>query len=329
MEDQTMRWDARIGKRLKLHDLNVFLAVVQAGSMGKAASRLAVSQPAVSKAITDMERVLGVRLFDRTPQGVEPTRYGRALIKRGIAIFDELKQGVSEIEFLADPTKGELRVGAAEPVAAAMVSAAIERLSRQYPRLIFQVLPGYTSTLYRDLEQRNVELVVTRTFEPIHKEQLNNEILCNDTHVVVSGIKNKWASRRCIKLRDLLNEPWCLHPLDSPHGALIAESFRAAGLAVPAATVFAFSLPLREALVGRGRFLTTLPGFLMRSPVRHPWFKALPVELPETQRPISILTLRNRTLSPMAELFMAEVRTVAKELARPGDGPVNTASLGT
>lgn len=311
-----MRWDARIGKRLKLHDLHVLLAVVQAGSMARAASRLAVSQPAVSKAVSDMERELGVRLFDRNPQGVEPTRYGRALIKRGTAIFDELKQGVQEIEFLADPTKGELRIGSAEPVAAAIVSVVIEQLSQQYPGIVFHVLPGNTSTLYRDLGERHVELVITRTFEPIDEEHLNTELLYDDAHVVVAGIKNEWHRRRKVGLADLVDEPWVLHPLDTPHGALVAESFRAAGLAIPTATVFAFSLPLRDTLVGAGRFLTTLPGFLMRSPVKHPWLKALPIELPKTRRPISIVTLKNRSLSPVAELFIARVREVAGQLAQ-------------
>jgi len=87
-----MSWNARFGRRLKLHDLNVLLAVVHAGSMAKAASELAISQPAVSKAIADMEHVLGVRLLDRSPQGVEATRYGRALIKRGTAIFDRSEE---------------------------------------------------------------------------------------------------------------------------------------------------------------------------------------------------------------------------------------------
>ena len=224
---------------------------------------------------------------------------------------------MQEIEFLADPTRGELRIGSAEPVAAAIVSVVIERLSRQYPGIVFHVLPGNTSTLYRDLEERHVELVITRTFEPIDEEHLNTELLYDDAHVVVAGIKNGWHRRRKIKLADLVDEPWVLHPLDTPHGALVAESFRAA-LAVPAATVFAFSLPLRDTLVGAGRFLTTLPGFLMRSPVKHPWLKALPVELPETRRPISIVTLKSRTLSPVAELFIARVREVAGQLAKGG-----------
>jgi DNA-binding transcriptional LysR family regulator len=311
-----MHWDSRIGKRLKLHDLHVLLAVVQAGSMAKAASHLAVSQPAVSKAIADMERVLGVRLLDRGPQGVEPTRYGRALIKRGTTIFDELKQGVKEIEFLADPTTGELRIGASEPVAAAIVSVVIERLSQQYPRLVFHLLPGYTTDLYRDLIERHVELLITRTFEPAVDERLNIEVLYDDAPVVVVGAKNKWLRRRGIALADLVNEPWIMPPLDTPNGARHADAFRLAGLEMPRATVFTFSLPMREALVCAGRFITTVPGFLMRSPLKHPSLRELPVELPGTRNPISIVTLKNRALSPVAELFIDRVREVAKQFAK-------------
>jgi molybdenum-dependent DNA-binding transcriptional regulator ModE len=75
-----MHWDHRVGLRLKLRDLNILLAVADAGSMARAATRLAISQPAVSRAIADMEHTLGVPLLDRSPRGVEPTEYGRALL---------------------------------------------------------------------------------------------------------------------------------------------------------------------------------------------------------------------------------------------------------
>src|SRR5262249_1003465 len=102
----TMHWDNRVGPRLKLRDLNIMLAVAEAASITKAATRLAISQPAVSRAVADIEHALGVALFDRSPQGVEPTPYGHALLKRGVAVFDELKQGMQDIAFLADPTVG-------------------------------------------------------------------------------------------------------------------------------------------------------------------------------------------------------------------------------
>src|SRR5258707_5368930 len=100
----------RIGRQLKMRDLRILMAVVECGTMGKAAGRLAVSQPVVSKAIADLEHALGVRLLDRSRRGVEPTPCGRALIRRGVAIFDEMRQGLDEIEFLSDPTAGEVRI---------------------------------------------------------------------------------------------------------------------------------------------------------------------------------------------------------------------------
>src|SRR6185295_17276856 len=106
MVKRKIDWESQIGRRLRLRDLHVFSAVVQCGSMAKAARQLGVSHPAVSEVIVDLEHVLGVRLLDRSAQGVEPTIYGDALLKRSVAVFDELKQSVRDIEFLSDPTTG-------------------------------------------------------------------------------------------------------------------------------------------------------------------------------------------------------------------------------
>src|SRR4029078_9009147 len=111
----------RVSHRLKLRDLRLLLAVVEWGSMAKAAAHLNLTQSGVSKAITELEHTFGVRLFDRTAQGAEPTLYGRALLKGGVAVFDELRQSVNAIEHLADPTIGQLRLGCTEPMSWAIV----------------------------------------------------------------------------------------------------------------------------------------------------------------------------------------------------------------
>src|SRR5579872_7160102 len=139
-----MPWDERTARRLKLRDLHVFKTAVRLGSMGKAAGELAVSQPAISKAITDLEYVLGVRLLDRSRQGVEPTGYGIALLKSSAVVFDNLRQGVEEIDFLADPTAGELRIGTTEVMTGGLIPVVVDRLSRQYPRMIFNVVQAST-----------------------------------------------------------------------------------------------------------------------------------------------------------------------------------------
>ncbi len=131
-----MRWSDRIGRRIKLSDLHILLAVAQNGSMAKAASELAVSHPVVSRSISDLEHALGVRLLERNSRGVELTESGRAILNRSHAAFDELRQGVKDVEFLADPTAGEVRIGTSPPLAASFVSAVIDRLSRRHPRIV-------------------------------------------------------------------------------------------------------------------------------------------------------------------------------------------------
>ena len=110
------------GRRLKLRQLEVLIAVAQAGNMARAAGQLAITQPVISKTIADLESVVGMRLFDRNRRGVELTLYGRALFDRSVAIFNDLKTGIAELETLSDPTAGELRIGSSDAVAAGMMS---------------------------------------------------------------------------------------------------------------------------------------------------------------------------------------------------------------
>jgi DNA-binding transcriptional LysR family regulator len=126
-----MRWDHRIGGRLKIRDLHVFLAVAEHGSMSKAAEDLAVSRPVVSRAIADLERVLAVPLFDRLHGTLTPTQYGNELLGRSFAVFDELRQSVQAIRQLKDPSHGELRFATGEPLAGGIAAAAIERSSQR------------------------------------------------------------------------------------------------------------------------------------------------------------------------------------------------------
>ena len=205
---------ARIERRLKLHDVRVLMSVVQAGSMHKAAERLATSQPAVSRAIADLEHALGVRLLDRSPSGIQPTQYGRAIIKRGLAVFDELRQGVKDIEFLTDPTSGELRIGCSEYAAGGPVLAVIDQLTRRHPRMVFDVVTGPVLELYRDLTERRVELVITRIVEFADRDNMVVENLFDDDIVIVAAKQNPWTRRRRIELAELVNEPWTLPSRD-------------------------------------------------------------------------------------------------------------------
>jgi DNA-binding transcriptional LysR family regulator len=308
-------WNDRTKRRLKLRDLDILTALIDTGSMGKAASRLNISQPAVSKAIAELERALGVRLVDRGRRGITPTPYGLALKKRSVAIFNDLRQSVQDIDFLSDPTTGDLRIGSTDPIAVAMVAPCIDRLSRKYLRMRFHVTTGDTASLYRELLERNVELVIARMIGPL-PDDLAAEVLFHDSFAVLTSAKNPLTRRRKLTLADLMNEPWALLPSDTFFGALVAESFRASGCGPPRATVETLSEYLKNELLATGRFLTVNPSFMLKVPGRYPALKALPVTLPNTRNPIGIITLKNRTLTPLAQLFIENIRAIAKPMAQ-------------
>jgi DNA-binding transcriptional LysR family regulator len=311
-----MEWTERIGRRLKLRDLHILRVTTKTGSMGKAAAELSVSQPVVSKAISNLENAVGVRLLERSAQGVEPTLHGEALLKWGVAVFDDLRQAVKELEFLTNPTAGEVRIGSTEPLAAGFVAAVIERLSKRRPGIIFNVVPADRNNLVkRELRQRNVDLVVTSTYGLTPEDDTNVEVLFNDRHVVVASAQCKWARRRTIALTDLIDESWVLPPPDSIPGAEVAEVFRANGVEPPLARVVSFSIPLHLHLLATRRFVTMLPQSMLRVGKGLP-LRSLPIRLSTRLRPTGIITLKNRTLGPVAELFIDCAREVASPLAK-------------
>jgi DNA-binding transcriptional LysR family regulator len=312
-----MQWVDRIGRRLKLRDLHILLTVVQRGSMAKAAAALTISQPAVSKAIADMEHTLGLRLLDRSRNGIEPTAYGRALVRRGLAIFDELKHGVQELAFLADPTAGELRIGSAESMAAGLLPAVIERFSRDHPRVHLDVAQAVISSLhYRELRERSIDLLLGRIPTPFTEDDLQADVVYDDQVVVVAGRQSKWARSRKLKLADLAGEPWILPPADTLPGSLAAELFRAGGAEMPRAPITTLSIHLCCRLAASGRFVTTLPTSILRFGGRDLSLKVLPIRLPAQPRPVGIVTLKNRTLSPVAKIFIECVRRLVRPDAK-------------
>jgi DNA-binding transcriptional LysR family regulator len=301
-----------VSRRLKLRHLNVLMAVARCGSMAKAAEHLAVSQPVVSKAIAELEQILGVRLLDRGPHGVEPTAHGRALLNRSAAIFDDLRTSVSELEFLSDPTAGELRIGCEENLATGLLPALIDRLAGRYPRIEFAMViadpngAGSEGAHRRDCHHANGSAPRRRGVRATK--------LYDDRLWVVAGARHALLRRKKIRLADLVEERWCLPPPDHPVGALVIEAFRRSGLEPPRRSVTVGSAQCTSNLVAKGHFLGVHGSMFLRFTPPSVRLKVLPVELPIPSSSTSIVTLRHRTLSPVAQLFINYAREVTQPL---------------
>src|SRR5258705_12803388 len=199
-------WESQIGRRLKLRDLHVCSTVVQRGSMAKAARQLGVSHPAVSEVMADLEHALGVKLLDRSAQGVQPTIYGDALLKRSVAVFDELKQSIRDIEFLSDATTGEVRIGSMEAPWFTLLPDAIRSFSRQYPRIHVHTDLIDHSEVFPALRERSYDCVLIPYIIGLHDkaaDDLTAEILYDDSLIVAAWAHSKWARRRKIELAEM------------------------------------------------------------------------------------------------------------------------------
>jgi DNA-binding transcriptional LysR family regulator len=314
-----IQWEQQIGRRLRLRDLFVFFTVVEYGSMAKAGAKLGVSTPSISEVIAGLEHALGVRLLDRSPQGIVMTAYGEALLARGRAAFDELRQGIRDIEFIADPEAGELRIGCPESLAAGFLVAVLERFLEDHPRVRFHVVPVRQPTVeFPELEERRIDLVFARLAEePVHgrlTEDVNAEVLFHDRYALVVGETSSWARRRRVELADLVDEPWIMTPLDALGDAFLANAFTVRGLQPPSLVVTTFSIHLRNNLVGGGKYVTALPDSVLRTYRKRHSLKELPIEL-SIRPPVAVVTLQNRMLGPTAQLFIQCAREVAASYA--------------
>lgn len=307
-----MKWTDRIGRRVKLRDLHVALAVADAGSMTKAADELAVSYPVVSKTISELEHTLGVKLFDRSSSGVEPTNYGRALLKSGVAVFDEMRKGLQQIEFIRRPDAGEVRISSSSVTDAGFLPAVIERFSQDVPRAVVNVLPeNIAIQQYDNVRDRKVELVFGRLPATMIEPDLVAEPLFDEPNVIVAGSESRWAKRRNLTLADLIGEPWVLAQPGSLARSLHEEVFRKSGLEPPSATVLTVSLHLYMRLIETGRWLGLVPASVMRFGGKRMQLKVLPVKTLSPPAPVGFITVKDRTLTPLAERFIECARKVA------------------
>lgn len=300
----------QIGRRIRLRDLHIFLTVSQRGSMAQAAAQLGVSQPAVSGVIADLERTLGVPLFERSTRGVKPTVFARTMIDRSVAAFDELKQGIRTLENLADPQAGEVLIGCIEPITALLLPPILRPFMQRYPRVSVQVLRlSSPVTEYRDLHDRNLDLVLGRMVkEPDQDSELLFEPLFEDRTVVVAGATSHWARRHTVDLADLADEPWVLSTPECRTHKVVTEAFEARGLKPPQVRLMSQSIPLRMSFVSSGEYLSVFAESIRSLSRYDDEIAILPIDLPVSPTPFAIITLRSRNLNPVAQRFIEHLR---------------------
>jgi DNA-binding transcriptional LysR family regulator len=317
---RTNYWE-RVARRLKLRDLRVLLTVQECGSMAKAAQQLGVSQPAVSQTVSSMEQLLGLKLFDRVAHGVVPTLYGAELARGVSASTDSLAQSLRKIAYLQDPTVGEFKVGCPDTVSVLLMPL-IERMHRQSPKIQAHVLDTVAPTLHLPaVLDRKIDLAIVRIAGPVENQtfhpDLKVEVLFNDVTAIIAGKSSKWARRRKLSFCDLEEASWILPPPETLNYQIVEASLSHEGCPPPLVNLVTFSFQLRVSMLANEDYVSVLPLSVLK--MHGDWLpvKRLPVALRPHVWPTVLVTLKSRTLNPIASIFIDRLRERTRSLDVP------------
>ncbi len=316
MNRQALDSNSYIGRKIKLRDLLTLFCVAEQGSMAKAAPMLSMTQPTVSQSIADLEEAVGVRLFDRSTQGVVLTNYGEILLRSGIDAFDALRQGIRGIEYLATPGVGHVYIGCGGSILHGFIPALIQRVAIQHPNIVIHVLDGNPAAgRFEKLRSRQLDLLLGAWVFAKADDDLHVETLFEESFTVVTGAQNKWAKRKRVGLEELMDEPWIFGEPSNAVQMRISEFIHSRCGRLPSSTVLTVDMNLRLVLIVTGKYLSCIPASVYKYGAAGRQIKALPVDIGVTM-PIAMVKLRNRTLTPAVQLLIEQARVVAGEMGR-------------
>jgi len=304
----------RLPRHLKFSELRIFVAVLEQRSFRKAAAVVHLTQPAVTKAIAGLEETLGVKLFDRNDNGVEPTVHGLSFAPRAIAIFDELRRAAQDLAMVSSGAKGTLRIGSVPMPAIPFLPIAIKRLVDVHPGIFVSVIEAREAELEDRLRKRDIELAILRLSLLDPGDDLQVATLFEEKLCVVASKDHPLATRKHLTWPELLEERWVMPPPDCIFFEHVLRTLGELGLALPRHVVESFSIHIQYGMVLHGAMLS----FGMRSQFEFAPGKnllvRLPIELPSIARPVGAVTLRSHEPSPLAQQLVGHIRGLATAL---------------
>ncbi|PMS35743.1 LysR family transcriptional regulator [Trinickia symbiotica] len=299
--------------RLRMQHLRLLIAVEERGSLRQAADVLALTQPAVTKMLRDMETLLGVTLFERHVRGLRPTRFGAAATRYAKLVFSDMAGLRDELAALESGKVGKVRVGAVMAPTPVLLAEVIRRLKRDHPLLDVSVQVDTSDVLVPMLERDQVDVVLGRVPEGWDNSLLEFEHLSDEGLAIVVGHDHPLLKRRKLSLEELAVFPWILQPRPSPMRTLVDLSFADAGLAPPPSAIETAAVLMTTSLLPGSDLIAVLPSSVAAYYARLDVLKVLPVRLPRELGPYGIVTRRGRALSASMSLLFDTLRAAAAE----------------
>ena len=311
MIEAMSRIDRAIRSNIKLRHLQLLVALDQFRHLGRAAEFLSVTQPAVSKTLAELESLFGVRLFDRSTRGTEPTAYGDSVVRFARTVLAGYQRTREEIASMASGAAGRTSVGAMVVALPLVLGQAIDRLKARSPLTTVLVEEGDLTRLLPRLRLGELELFIGRLEPGYAAPDLDTEVLFNEPMRIVVAPDHPLAALARPTWKALAALPWVMPPPWASLRVKLEQVFLAKGLQPPGDTVETASFLALHTVVRRRGAAALVARSVARQFERERLVRVLPVRVPVELPPVGIITVRGRRNSPSADRLIECLRAVA------------------
>jgi LysR family pca operon transcriptional activator len=303
----SVRGPSALAQRLRIRQLQVIVAIAEQRSLLAASRALGISQPALSKALQEIEEALGVRIFDRMSRGVAPNAYGQAILIRARTVLAELNRIGDDLVQIAQQSAGTVVIGALPTAAAGILPATLGRLRSRHPRLGIKVLQGRTHELLPLLGSGGLDVIVGRLYAPDTPDDFHREVLYDEPISVLARAGHPlFAAADCagaLPAYDLV-----LPSLEQRVGQEVDQILATLGDRIPKPLLRASSLSFIRELVLSCDVVALLPRLTMAGDLLRGTVRVVPMEIQTPRRPAGLITLRHRARSPGLTALEAVLR---------------------
>ena len=293
--------------------LQYFLAAYELGNFAAAAKATHVTQQAVSKAVRRLESQLGLSLFERGVQGVEPTPYAHALAKRAKIIISEARLATAELSAMRGSTAGLVQIGLGWSFFPRIGPDAFERFRAQRPGVGLRIVGGTSASLYPSLARGELDFVVSAPPPELAiDESIDTQELFIEHDAVVIRRGHPLASEKELSLRQLSACTWLVALSLPDRWHAICSAFAAHGIEPPTDVIDLDSLSLAKSMLIRGDYVCLLSEELVAPEVEANLYRTYRLEELPLNRPALIATRRGTTLQPVAEVLKSQIEAVSR-----------------
>jgi LysR family transcriptional regulator of gallate degradation len=297
---------------MDLRKLHYFVEAVEQGSLGKAAEKLRVSQPALTKSLRLLEDELGVRLLDRLPVGVKPTVYGNSLFAHAKAMVAEADHARTEIQRLRGEEPGYVRIGTLPSVSAGLIARAVAALATRNPPVKVRVVDKQNYELLPALRRGEFDFVVALTDGWESESGIRQRLVLEDRLEITVRGAHPLARQNDVSYRDLLGFPWMFPIVGTTHGPLLKQLFADAGLTAPEPRVESGSIHFSKTVIRQSDCIGILPRHAMEEELRRGELTCLPFTSDLLRRTIAFYHRDHRAPSASVSAVMREIERTCR-----------------